>query len=106
METTVGIFSTYLVQLPLIVVWLVGLFLAARTYRRDRRVSLLIVLALVILLLRTLTTPLLTFWLFMKQPPLQRRALVQLAINIGSVVAATTSWVLVLIALFAGRSQG
>jgi hypothetical protein len=52
------------------------------------------------MLLRTLITPLLTFWLFMKQPPLQRRALIQLAINSGSMVAATTSWVLVLIALF------
>ena len=54
---------TYLIQLPLLLVWLIGIILAGVYWRRNPAVSLLTIIAIGMLFLESLVATYLNLWL-------------------------------------------
>ncbi|MBN1249442.1 MAG: hypothetical protein JXC32_17405 [Anaerolineae bacterium] len=102
--------SNLLVQLPIIVLWIVGVVVALLRWSRHPRVSLLTLIGLLILLLQSLVTGLLVPWL---QITLLGRGMhgsrMGMLMGVVGVVASlikTGAWGLILVAIFSGRGSG
>jgi hypothetical protein len=94
---------------PLIVVWLVGIFVCFATWRKHPQVSLLVCVGLVTQLLQTGTGILFTFWINRQYASLgwssQEAGTV---LNISALVQMSVcaiGWALVLLAVFLWRSR-
>jgi hypothetical protein len=101
--------SSCLTQLPLLLVWLVGIVLAVTRWQRHPKVSLLALIALVLALLETILNGLLSVWLPMM---LTEQGMDSMQIGtvfgvwrfISSIVGAVI-WGLVLAAIFRWRDD-
>src|SRR5437867_4402455 len=99
----------YLLQIPLVIVWLTGMILAIRYWLRQPRVSLLTFIAMIIFLVQLIVTRFYNFY-----PP-QPRVLLDLGrersqeislsiLRISDAILSVTAWILVIFAIF-GRRQ-
>ncbi len=109
MEAAFPTIASYLIQLPLFLVWLAGLILAVVFWKRHPRVSLLAVIALAGFLLVTAANIFLNLWLGLGLDRLglspAQIGLVYLVRNIVDGLLAAGLWGLVLAAIFAWRKQ-
>jgi hypothetical protein len=109
MERLVPTLTVYLTQLPVILVWLIGLVLSLVYWRRHPTVSLLAIVAIVGFLITSLIGTYLSVWLPLI---LQERGwsigqigmLLTARSIIGSLVSAVL-WALLLAAIFGGRNR-
>lgn len=101
--------GAYLVQAPIVLVWLVGIGLAVAHWQRHPRVSLLVVSAIVLSLLTVLIGTPLNLWL-----PLATRnfgwstgqlGVVLLLTNVVRSLIAAVAWGLMIAAVFAWRGE-
>ena len=98
---------SYLVQSPILLVWLAGFILAIAYWRRHPRVSLLTVIALVIFLLESVVSTYLNLWLPLL---LSKRGIATLQMGqilvikgiVASIILAV-AWGLLIAAIFGGR---
>jgi hypothetical protein len=112
MDTNGVIFSTVsscLPQLPLLLVWLVGIVLAVTRWQRHPKVSLLALIALVLALLETILNGFLSMWIpvmFTEQgmTPAQIGTAFAVWRFIASIMGAVV-WGLVLVAIFRWRDD-
>jgi hypothetical protein len=109
MERLIPTLTVYLTQLPVILVWLIGLVLALVYWRRHPTVSLLAIIAIVGFLVTSLVGTYLSVWLPLT---LQERGwsigrigiLMTARGVIGSLISAVL-WALLLAAVFGWRNR-
>lgn len=101
--------SGLLTQLPLYIVWIVGIVIALVRWSRHPKVSLLLLIGLLVLLVQSLASGLLLPWL---QIAMMDRGMggsrIGMLIGVISVVTAlirTAAWGLILVAVFSGRES-
>lgn len=105
-ETAAGLFLTsYLYQIPLFLVWIIGGVVAIARWRRHPRPSLLLIIALSVFLMRGLTMPLVSFAVAHSGATMARIGLTQGIINLGSTLVAAVAWGFVLAAALGWRKQ-
>ncbi|MEJ2710449.1 MAG: hypothetical protein P8074_22750 [Anaerolineales bacterium] len=97
--------STYLIQIPVFLVWLVGLAIAVIRWRRHPRVSLLVTSGLLLFFLRALTVPLFRLWIQQRAAETFQVGIQFSALNLGSALVGALAWVLILAAVFSQRRQ-
>jgi hypothetical protein len=97
--------SIYLVQIPIFLVWLVGLAFAVIRWRRHPRVSLLATSGLLLFFLRALNFPLIRLWIQQRAAETFQVGIRFSALNLGSALVGALAWALILIAVFSQRSQ-
>jgi hypothetical protein len=97
--------STYLVQMPVFLVWLVALAFAVIRWRRHPRVSLLATSGLLLFFLRALTVPLIRLWIQQRAAETFQVGIQFSALNLGSALVGALAWILILVAVFSGRKQ-
>jgi hypothetical protein len=106
-DTILPTLFAYLVQSPILLVWLAGFILAAVHWRKHPRVSLLTVIALAIFLIEGLVDTYLNLWL-----PLMLSERGMAAVQMGQFFTAkgivtsiigAVAWGLVVAAIFSGR---
>jgi hypothetical protein len=107
-EFFLRLWTQLLPQLPLYLVWLIGLFLALVRWRRHPMPSLLATIAFVLFLVGAMVGTLLFAWVLSQQHDAAWRAevvgwMISL-IALGRTAVSTVAWVLLLIALFGWRS--
>ncbi len=95
-----------LVQLPLYLVWLVGIILAIAFWRRHPRVSLLTIIALVLFLLEgisglafTLATP------FLVRGAIANYMALNGILSVVQGIVSLIAWIILLVALFGWRQE-
>jgi hypothetical protein len=106
-DTILPMLFSYLVQSPILLVWLAGFILAAVHWRKHPQVSLLTVIALAIFLIEALVDTYLNMWL-----PLMLSERGMAAMQIGQFFTAkgiltsiigAVAWGLLIAAIFSGR---
>ena len=97
--------SSYLVQLPVLLIWLVGIVIAAVRWRRHPRVSLLLCLALVLLGARALIVPVIRYRVQISDLPVGQMGYRFGVLNVVSAVVGAVAWILVLVAAFRERDN-
>jgi hypothetical protein len=109
MDMAVGVFSSLLVQLPVILAWLVGIVLSLSYWRQRPRVSRLTLVAICVLLAERLVGTYLSLYLPLT---LRERGLSsnQIGISLSIVgfvrsLAQAGSWGLLLAAIFGRRAE-
>ena len=104
-ETILPTLASYLVQGPILLVWLVGFILALVYWRRHPRVSLLTVIALLIFLGETLAGTYLNLWLplMLTGRGVQAAATVFLIKSILTSLILAIAWALLVAAIFGWR---
>src|SRR5512141_647840 len=111
MDTIVPSLSVLLFQLPILLVWLVGLVLAVIYWKRHPRVSLLAIIGIVGLLISTMLGSLASLWMPMicaqngYPGGLQQYALLMPLNTFAGSLLSAAFWVLVIIAIFFGRKK-
>ena len=111
MEYLFPILGSYLVQVPLLLVWLVGIFLAMFRWGRHSKVSLLMLIALIILFAQSLFGTFLSVWLPLSATRDGGMSATQLGsmmsmVGIVRTISTTIAWILILIAVFGWRQEG
>ena len=106
-DTILPTLIAYLVQSPILLVWLIGLVLATVYWRRHPRVSLLTVIALVVFLIETLVNTYINMWLplLLSRRGMESSQMVQLLgiKNIVTSIIIAIGWSMVVAAIFSGR---
>ncbi len=101
--------AAYATQLPLLLVWLVGVILAITNWQRYPKTALLTLIALGIFFLRTLIGTYLSMWLpLMLSRSGVLSSQIGLVITIQSIVlslASALGWGLILAAIFGRREE-
>lgn len=99
--------SNLVVQLPVLVVWVVGFILAASRWQRHRKVSLFVVLGLSILLITMLAGGWLSVWLPQRMRgtsgSLARLGVILFSSRLLISVIGAVGWGLLIAAVFRGR---
>ncbi len=101
--------GVYLIQLPIFIVWLIGLMLAIINLRRYPRVSLLTFLALIIFIILALVSPIISGWLPLLLharfgAPFRQEAAIGALIGLIESAIRAIAWLLLFIAIFSWRS--
>jgi hypothetical protein len=94
----------FLPQVPLYLVWLVGMLLALTRWRRHPTPSLLALIAFALFLMSAISGTLLFHWALTVDRPHLERELLFSAISLGRLIISAVAWVLVLLALFGWRT--
>jgi hypothetical protein len=111
MNTIIPSLSVLLIQLPVLLVWLVGLVLAIVYWKRHPRVSLLALIGLAGLFIANVLGSLVSLWLplIVEQTGLpggmQQYALINAIRTIAGSLISAVFWVLVIAAIFGGRRK-
>ena len=104
LDTSAGLFLTnFVYQIPIFLVWLIGVVVAVVRWRRHPRPSLLLIIAVAILFLRALILPVVTFSVVHGGMPPARAGFVNGLISLGSMVVAAVAWILLLAAALGWR---
>ncbi len=103
-EILVQILTAYSVQLPIFLLWVIGIILSLTRYRKHPRVSLLTTAALSILLISNLARTALQVWLPATLPFVQVSSAF-IILGITSSILSTIAWAMLLVALFGKREQ-
>lgn len=105
MDFAIPLLTTLLPALPLYLIWIVGIVLAVIYRGRDRRVTILTAVALLLFLaldiggrVMTIATPTL-----MQGQGVETVSMLLAATNILSTLVSAGAWIMVLVAIFAGR---
>ena len=104
-----ALWPIFIPQAPLYLAWIVGIVLALAFWRRHPGISLLAVLGFALLLIVTAAATFLgAYWPLLLREQGKLASEIALTMGIANVVAgavAAVAWVLLLIALFAGRRR-
>jgi hypothetical protein len=107
MNTSLPYLAVYLVQIPLYLVWLVGIILSIVFWKKHPTVSLLTLIALAGLLILSIVGVYTSTWLPMTlhaQGLSTARIGIELGIiSIASSILSTAFWILLVVALFGWR---
>jgi hypothetical protein len=97
--------TQFLPQLPVYLVWLIGLFLALVRWRRHPVPSLLALIAFILFLVSSMAGTLLTVWVMSQMGNRDiDRAWMSSLIALGRIAVGTVAWILLLLALFGWRT--
>ena len=106
-DTILPTLFSYLVQFPILLVWLAGFILAIAYWRRHPRASLLTVIALVIFLLESVVNTYLNLWLplMLSERGIATFQMSQILVVKGIVtsIILAVAWGLLIAAIFGGR---
>ena len=97
--------SHYAVQVPVLLVWLVGLIVALAHLGRHGRIARITVLALLILIARTLVVPLIQVWIQNNTPQVGQLGFRLAVLNVAAALVGAVAWMLVLMAVFGDRVE-
>lgn len=105
METILQTLAVLLPSLPLYLVWIVGIVLAVIYRRRDQRVAILAAVALLLFLALDIGDRVMTIAVptLMQGRGFETVSLLLTATNIVSTLVSAGAWIMVLVAIFAGR---
>jgi hypothetical protein len=99
------LWTQFLPQLPLYLVWLIGMFLALVRWRRHPTPSLLALIAFILFLTSAISGTLLFAWVLWQRDSTEiTRGWMFSFIALGRTVVNTGAWVLLLLALFGWRT--
>lgn len=108
-NTIVPTLTTYLVRLPVLLVWFVAFILSLVFWRRHPKVSLLTVVALAILFVQSLVGTWLSMWLPLvlneRGMSLSQIGLISGARGVLASLISCVAWVLLVIAIFGWREK-
>jgi hypothetical protein len=97
--------TLFLPQVPLVVVWLMGIVVALSNLKRHPRPAALMLIALVLLLGQAVFGTLAWFWLLNQQATgsAAQFSMYTGVLRLTSAFLSTVAWALVLVAVFSGR---
>jgi hypothetical protein len=98
--------SNYVVQIPILLVWIVGLVIAVIRWERYPRASLFATVALVIFIGRLLVNPLSRWWIQTSGANVTQIGARFAVLNVISSLVGALAWALLLAGFFAGRGKG
>jgi hypothetical protein len=97
--------TQFLPQLPVYLVWLIGMLLALVRWRRHSMPSLLALIAFILFLVSSMTATFLSVWVFSQRDnPDINRAWMFTILGLVRTAVSTVAWVLLLLALFGWRT--
>jgi hypothetical protein len=99
------LWTQFLPQLPVYLVWLIGMLLALVRWRRHPVPSLLALVAFTLFLMSAMTATLLHVWVMSEMDLELSRAWMFSLIALGRTAVGTVAWVLLLLALFGWRTS-
>ncbi len=109
MDIFVSTLGMYLIQLPVLIVWLVGGVLALVHWRRHPRVSLLALIALGVFFIQMLVGTYLSIWLPMtlvrQGMSAAQMGLIMMARGVVQSLVSAVAWALLIAAVFGWRSK-
>ncbi|MFP4345427.1 MAG: hypothetical protein ACLFU8_12100 [Anaerolineales bacterium] len=98
----------YLLLLPLIIVWIVGIVIALTSWQKHPQISLYAVIGLGLLLLRGLVVTGVNVWLpismYRRGMDVTRIGVISTVVGVVSALVASVGWVLILLAIFRYRN--
>jgi hypothetical protein len=107
-ETMISTLAQYLIQIPVLLVWLAGIVLSIVHWRKHSRVSLLTLIAIVAFLVQSLVGNALTLWLpitLMERGwAAGQMGVIFAAMGIVQSLVSAVLWGLLLVAIFGWRS--
>lgn len=105
MEFAIPLLTTLIPALPLYLIWIVGIVLAVIHRGRDRRVAILTAVALLLFLALDIGNRVMTIAAptLMQERSFETVSMLLAAMNILSTLVSAGAWIMVLVAIFAGR---
>lgn len=105
MEFAIPLLTTLIPALPLYLIWIVGIVLAVIYRRRDRRAAILTAVALLLFLALDIGSRVMTIAAptLMREGGVETVSMLLSATNIFSTLVSAGAWIMVLVAIFAGR---
>ena len=108
-DTTSSLISNYLWELPLLLIWLVGLIWAVIRWEQHPQMSLLAVVALGLFLLQALFGTFLGYWFEANGPRYGMNfiavAIAQAILRLVRLLLMAFAWIMLLVALFSRRDK-
>lgn len=99
----------YLLLLPLVIIWIVGIVIAITSWRKHPQISLYAVIGLGLLLLRGLFVTGANVWLpismYERGMAVGRIGVITTMVGVLSALVASVGWVLILLAIFRYRTD-
>jgi len=99
------ILSSYLVIIPVLIIWVIGLIIAIARWSRHPRVSMFATIGLILFILRALVSPWISLLIQQSEISFTQMGIRFSIFNVASAVVAAVGWIFILMAVFGGRSR-